>query len=94
MRGKGYQLKESAISLWLEKKAGKSGDEAAEGTLLRQIACEPCPPALSPFLPSPTVHLLLGHTSVSCIQMPLRPQEEGQALSKWQATAERLGFVR
>lgn len=38
MRGKGHQSKASAVSLWLEEKAGESGDEAAEETLLRQTA--------------------------------------------------------
>ena len=38
MSGNGCQSTASAISLWLEEKAGESGDEAAEETLLRQTA--------------------------------------------------------
>ena len=49
----------------------------------------PAPQSLPPPCPSPTVHPLLEHTSVACIQILHCPQEAGQALSKWEATAER-----
>lgn len=53
-------------------------------------SCEPPPPApqsLPPPCPGPTVHALLEHTSHT--QMLHCSQEAGQALSKWEATAER-----